>query len=160
VSVDSDSSLIKSFVSVLGGLVLFTACIMYLATVVAPPNDYSSRLVQDSILSRIEPIGKVRTAADVPAADATQTADAGGEEGGVPAAIRTAVDSVCGACHASGVAGAPKFGDKATWDARAEAGLDGMTATVISGKGAMPPRGGTQLSDAELLQAVEYMLTK
>lgn len=65
----------------------------------------------------------------------------------------------CNACHAAGVAGAPKFGDKAAWAPRIATGLDAMTATVIKGKGAMPPRGAqAAASDAELRAAVQHMV--
>ena len=64
----------------------------------------------------------------------------------------------CAACHISGVAGAPKLGDKAAWAARLPAGVDALTASVIKGKGAMPPRGGSAASDAEIKTVVEYMV--
>jgi cytochrome c5 len=64
----------------------------------------------------------------------------------------------CNACHATGVAGAPKFGDKAAWAPRIKTGVDSMVATVTKGKGAMPPKGGqTSASEADLRAAVEYM---
>ncbi|WP_096699685.1 cytochrome c5 family protein [Polaromonas sp. AER18D-145] len=65
----------------------------------------------------------------------------------------------CLACHASGVAGAPKFGDKAAWAPRIQTGLDMMTASVIKGKNAMPPKGGSSASDADIRAAVEYMVS-
>ena len=68
-------------------------------------------------------------------------------------------ESACMACHASGIAGSPKFGDKAAWAPRAKAGLDTLTASVIKGKNAMPPRGGAQGSDADIKLAVQYMLS-
>jgi cytochrome c5 len=64
---------------------------------------------------------------------------------------------VCQACHATGVAGAPKYGDKAAWAPRLADGVDGMTAIAIKGKGAMPPRGGSTASDDEIKQVVTYM---
>lgn len=64
----------------------------------------------------------------------------------------------CLACHAAGVAGAPKFGDKAAWAPRIKTGLDAMTASVIKGKGAMPPKGGSGAADADIRAAVEYMV--
>ena len=66
---------------------------------------------------------------------------------------------VCVACHAAGVAGAPKFGDKIAWAPRIQTGLDMLTASVIKGKGAMPPRGGSAASDADIHSAVEYMVS-
>ncbi|MFN3374991.1 MAG: c-type cytochrome [Burkholderiaceae bacterium] len=66
----------------------------------------------------------------------------------------------CQVCHAAGVAGAPKLGDKAAWSARLGAGVDGLTASVIKGKGAMPPRGGAAgAPDADIRAAVEYMVS-
>lgn len=64
----------------------------------------------------------------------------------------------CAVCHVAGVAGAPKFGDKAAWAPRVGAGLDALTATVIKGKGAMPPKGGSAAPDADIKAAVQYML--
>jgi len=64
---------------------------------------------------------------------------------------------ICQACHVAGVAGAPKLGDKAAWAPRIAQGIDAMTATVIQGKGAMPPKGGSTASDAEIKAVVTYM---
>jgi len=64
----------------------------------------------------------------------------------------------CAVCHVAGVAGAPKFADKAAWAPRVGAGLDALTATVIKGKGAMPPKGGSTAPDADIKAAVQYML--
>ncbi len=67
--------------------------------------------------------------------------------------------SGCSVCHAAGIAGAPKLGDKAAWAQRLGLGLDGLTTSVIKGKGAMPPRGAVaNASDADLRGAVEYMV--
>ena len=65
----------------------------------------------------------------------------------------------CVACHAAGVAGAPKFGDKAAWAPRIQTGIDAMTASVIKGKGAMPPKGGSAAPDADIHSAVVYMVS-
>lgn len=64
----------------------------------------------------------------------------------------------CVACHAAGVAGSPKFGDKAAWAPRIKTGLDMLTTSVIKGKGAMPAKGGSAASDADIRAAVEYMV--
>lgn len=65
----------------------------------------------------------------------------------------------CVACHAAGVAGSPKFGDKEAWAPRIKTGLDILTASVIKGKGAMPPKGGSAASDVDIRAAVEYMVS-
>lgn len=67
--------------------------------------------------------------------------------------------AVCASCHASGAAGAPKFGDAGSWAARLGKGYDGLLTSVIKGKGAMPARGGAgpDISDYELGRAVVYL---
>jgi cytochrome c5 len=77
------------------------------------------------------------------------------------AAGKKLYDASCMACHAAGVAGAPKIGDKAAWAARAKAGIDALAASAIKGKGAMPPKGGAAAAtDADIRAAVEYMLAQ
>ena len=67
-------------------------------------------------------------------------------------------DGVCMACHGTGVAGAPKLGDKAAWAPRLKQGLDALHQAAIKGKNAMPPKGGNMaLSDADVKAAVDYM---
>jgi cytochrome c5 len=66
----------------------------------------------------------------------------------------------CGACHGTGVLGAPKIGDTAAWKERADTqgGLDGLLAKAISGINAMPPKGTcATCSDDELKGAIEKM---
>ena len=69
-------------------------------------------------------------------------------------------EKTCAACHATGIAQAPKFGDKAAWAPRIEQGEAALVASVTKGKGAMPPKGGASaLSDGELSAAVAYMVS-
>jgi cytochrome c5 len=68
-------------------------------------------------------------------------------------------DGGCIACHGAGVAGAPKFGDKAAWAPRIATGMDALYAASIKGKGVMPPKGGNpSLSDADVKAAVDFMV--
>jgi len=66
----------------------------------------------------------------------------------------------CLACHASGVAGAPKVGDAAGWESRMAGGVDALTTSAITGKGAMPPNGGSAYSPEQIRAVVEYMLAE
>jgi len=67
-------------------------------------------------------------------------------------------DTTCMVCHGTGVAGAPKFGDRAAWAPRVKTGIDALYAASLKGKGAMPAKGGaTTLSDADVKAAVDYM---
>lgn len=85
----------------------------------------------------------------------TEPAVAGAEGGGAAAAIDPNVKgkeiyaSVCMACHDTGAAGAPKFGDKAAWAPRVSKGLDALVASGIKGLNAMPAKGGYSGSDEE-----------
>jgi cytochrome c5 len=68
----------------------------------------------------------------------------------------------CAMCHAAGVAGAPKPGDKADWAPRIAQGKDTLYKHAMEGftgsKGVMPARGGaTTLSDDDVKAAVDYM---
>ncbi|MCM2251464.1 MAG: c-type cytochrome [Ramlibacter sp.] len=71
-------------------------------------------------------------------------------------------NKTCAMCHAAGVAGAPKPGDKADWAPRIAQGVDVLNKHAIEGftgaKGQMPPKGGsTALSDDEVKAAVKFM---
>lgn len=90
------------------------------------------------------------TAAATPVPAAAPAAD--------PAAGKALYDKTCAACHTAGIAGAPKLGDKAAWAPRIAEGMDAIMKIATNGKGAMPPRGGSNASDAELSAAVHYMV--
>jgi len=62
----------------------------------------------------------------------------------------------CGGCHAMM---APKVGDKAAWAPFVKLGAEEVTANVMKGKGAMPPKGGAA-SEADVKAAVEYILSQ
>ncbi len=69
-------------------------------------------------------------------------------------------NTVCQACHAAGIAGAPKTGDQSVWAARLELGNDVLYQSVIKGKNLMPARGGaTGASDEDIEAAVDFMLS-
>jgi len=91
------------------------------------------------------------------------------EEPAAPAAAKTAAaagkpdgkkiyDTTCTACHRTGVARAPKAGDKAAWAARLKTGANALYASALAGKGAMPAKGGNfALADADVKAAVDYL---
>lgn len=73
----------------------------------------------------------------------------------------TIYNSVCGACHNTGVAGAPKIDDKAAWAPRIATGVEALYNSALNGKNAMPARGGAAtLSDDEIKGTVDYMLSQ
>jgi len=92
-------------------------------------------------------------AAPAPAAAAPQQAAA------VNPAGEKLYKSVCFACHATGVANAPKFGDKAAWAPYIKTGMDAMVKVAMQGKPPMPPKGGAaNASEEDIRAAVQYMV--
>lgn len=109
--------------------------------------------------------------ADAPAAAPAATAPAPAP---APAAAPSADENVvgkgvygktCAMCHAAGVAGAPRPGDKDDWGPRIAQGKDTLYKHALEGftgaKGMMPARGGAStLTDDEVKAAVDYMAAK
>ncbi len=102
---------------------------------------------EDAVAQRLKPVG------DVALAETSSTQGVrSGEE---------VVKAVCQACHGAGLAGAPKVGDKAAWQARLAQGVSKLHEHAVKGIRAMPPKGGNpSLSDAEVNAAVDYMLNQ
>ncbi len=91
----------------------------------------------------------------------TEPAVAGGAEGGAidpQVKGKEIYGSVCVACHGTGAAGAPKFGDKAAWGPRLAKGEEALLASATKGLNAMPAKGGYTGSDAEFKAALEYLV--
>lgn len=66
----------------------------------------------------------------------------------------------CKLCHEAGIAGAPKYGDKASWEPRIVKDEVALYQSALNGLNAMPPRGGdSSLSDEEVKDAVRFILT-
>ena len=102
--------------------------------------------------------GKQEAAAPAPAAAPAAAAPAPDNAVG-----KSVYGKTCSLCHAAGVAGAPKPGDKADWGPRIAQGNDVLYKHALEGftgaKGMMPPRGAApSLSDEEVKAAVDYMV--
>lgn len=151
-----DQVFFRTFALVLGALFgIFFICIVA-ARLLDTGEVYADGGAEARLVERIKPVGQVVTdpAVLVKMAAANKVARAAytGEQ---------VMQKVCTACHSAGLLDAPKTGDKAAWASRLKSngGLDGLVASAIKGKGAMPPRGGdADLSDAEVKAAVELML--
>ncbi len=109
----------------------------------------SPKVDENEVSARIQPVARVALAAAAPKGGATSRS---GEE---------LYKAVCTACHDTGVAGAPKTGDKAAWAPRIALGLDGLLKSAIAGKNAMPPKGGAaDASEEEMKRVVSYIANK
>ncbi|MEX1166327.1 MAG: c-type cytochrome [Hydrogenophaga sp.] len=116
----------------------------------APAADAPAAAPVAEVAPATAPVVVATAAAAAPAAAASVTVAAGTGE--------ALYKQACAVCHVAGVAGAPKLGDKAAWAPRLALGLDGLTASVIKGKGAMPPKGGSAASEADIKASVSFML--
>ena len=96
----------------------------------------------------------VASASNVPSPPAPGAASAGGSAEG-----KGVYDQTCHVCHATGLAGSPKFGDKAAWAPRIATGMPALYNAALHGLNAMPPKGGNaSLTDAQVKAAVDYMV--
>lgn len=128
----------------------------------------SGAMSEEAIAARLKPVGEVQLslAPTAPAATAgtasTQPAAAAQAAPVAQAKSGEAVyTQVCAMCHAAGLAGAPKTGDKAAWQSRLAQGMPTLYNHAINGIRAMPAKGGnTSLSDAEVKAAVDYLAAK
>lgn len=78
-----------------------------------------------------------------------------------PAKGKQVFQTTCSLCHATGVAGAPKVGDKAAWAPRVAQGYAMLYDHALNGIRAMPAKGGNpSLSEADVANAVGYMFTE
>ena len=147
---DDHSSFIKTpqqliVVVLLSFLVLIVGIVLLTQLVTSQPSANPDALTPESVAARLQPVGRVEFGAP-PAAPGART----GEQ---------IVKAVCAVCHQTGVANAPKLGDKAAWAPRIKEGQAQMVKDALKGAGAMPPRGGdASLSDLEVERAVVYML--
>jgi cytochrome c5 len=89
---------------------------------------------------------------------ASASASAGSELG------QAVYTQTCVACHGTGLAGAPKIGDKADWGPRIAKGKASLYEHAIKGftgsKGTMPPKGGSPRPDSDIKAAVDYMVSQ
>jgi len=105
------------------------------------------------VVEAVEPDKYAQWVAEQKTKMAAASAAAGGPVDG-----KGVFDKVCFACHATGAAGAPKFGDKSAWQPRIAQGMDTLYLHALKGIRAMPPHGGApDLADAQVKAAVDYM---
>jgi cytochrome c5 len=125
-----------------------------------PPQERTAQLIQP--VARLQLASTATSAAAAPAAASPAAAT---PVAAAPAAGKAdgkgIYEKSCAACHGTGVAGAPKLGDKAAWAPRLGGGADALAASAIKGKNAMPPKGGNAaLSDADVKAAVDYLIAQ
>ncbi|MEN9434150.1 MAG: hypothetical protein RLZZ422_1739 [Pseudomonadota bacterium] len=70
-------------------------------------------------------------------------------------------NTLCFSCHAVGVSGSPKLGDKAAWAPRIATGMEALYTSSLKGKNLMPAKGGNPaFTDEQVKAAVDFMVSK
>jgi cytochrome c5 len=164
---DQDQQFFDSFMLVLGILIGVAVGLFFLVRMIAIDTQgqyvLSDPTVQAEIEQRITPVGHVLLLGDEELAAAAAAATA-------PARVEATLsgpqvyNEACYLCHAApGVGGAPVIGNVEAWGPRIEKGMDVLTEHALNGfqgdSGFMPAKGGrVDLSDGEIVSAIEYMV--
>lgn len=118
----------------------------------------AKHMSEQSIEERLKPVHSVYVEGD----EVPQVANAAPAAAGGASAARSGeqiYNTYCMACHNSGLAGAPKLGTAADWEARTANGVEAVYSNAINGLNAMPPRGTcADCSDDEIKATVDYIL--
>ena len=160
-----DAHLVRNFGIVLAGLTVLGIIIAVLARTVYSNFAATTGIYDENMEARLAPVGQVNTSGEtVTLAGSAPTAGASPAVTPVAASPGDATyNRVCFACHAQGIAGAPKFGDAAAWEARIAQGNDTLYKHAIGGftgsAGMMPPKGGAvDMADEDIKGAVDFMV--
>lgn len=166
----SDQTTARQFAIMIGLLVLVAFLLITIALTVYNRTPKETNPNQPAQLSaRIAPAGAVYAgdtgrAAMQAAAEAAAKASAGEVAYGGTTDGKEIYDHLCTSCHASGVAGAPKTGDKGKWAPRIAEGIDTLVKHAIDGYHGpdgnfMPPKGGNPaLTDEQVTNAVHWLV--
>ena len=166
----SDSSFLRQFALTISGLAVLTIVLVLSALAINNSEPQETNPNQPAkIAERIAPAGAVYAgntgrAAMQAAADAATKAAASQVAYGGTTDGKAIFDHLCTSCHTSGVAGAPKVGDKAMWGPRIKQGIDTLVKHAIDGYHGpdgnfMPPKGGNPaLTDEQVTNAVHWIV--
>jgi cytochrome c5 len=165
----SDSAFMTTFIVVMGLLAVIGLAAYFIANLVADSEDkmVDSEEWRETSDQNIKLVGQVNIAGEalVPETAAVAVADAGSaatadtEKAPEATSAESIYTTKCMACHAAGVAGAPKLGDTGAWGPRIAKGMETLVSNAINGLNAMPPKGTcTSCSDADIKMTVEYMV--
>ena len=165
-----DQQFFDSFMLVIGILMGVAVALFFLVRGIALDTQglyiKDDPAVKAAIEERIRPVGKVLLAGAAELQAAAAAAVTTPTPVATPLTGPQVYNAACIVCHAPpGVGGAPPLGDKDAWGPRIAKGLDTLHMHALTGfqgeKGFMPPKGGrTDLSDAEIMSAVDYITSQ
>ena len=110
-----------------------------------------------NLIARIQPVARIcfeGEPCDVTARSSGASADGGPRDGA------TVYGAVCQTCHTGGLLGSPILGDAGAWGPRIAKGTDTLYTHAINGFNAMPAKGGADIPDEEVQNAVDYMISE
>lgn len=122
-------------------LALLAMAVFVLAAFFLRSGASSTSMAEDAVAARIQKVGSIAFA----------------EVRKDPRTGEQVFQAQCGACHATGAMGSPKFGDAAAWGPRIASGFDALLNSALMGKGSMPTQSGGASSDFEVARALVYM---
>ncbi|MBV8307058.1 MAG: cytochrome c5 family protein [Gammaproteobacteria bacterium] len=154
---------------VIGLLVAVAICLFALARIVGSHTQERQVLTEadyaKNVADRLNPPSQEAVAGQDNSALAIKapSAAAAGSAEALPKNGTELFEQTCSACHAQGIAGAPRAGDKAAWAPRIAKGKALLYDHAIHGftgsSGTMPPKGGrTDAPDDLVKQAVDHMV--
>jgi cytochrome c5 len=160
-----DKQFYTTFLTIMGGLAVLAIILVMIAANLT--SDVAQYKPDDVVIENIAPVGQVNTSIDVaakpppaPSATAGALATSATAAASEPKSGEEVYNTSCAACHATGAAGAPKFGDVDAWAPRIAQGMDTLMTHATNGLNAMPPKGLCMTCSAdELYAAVEYMVS-
>jgi cytochrome c5 len=145
----SASNLGKYLIKLTKSIAFWIICLVVIVPVAYAK--LSGSLSVDAITERLKPMGKINI--EGAAAAAAKQAHGG------PRTPHDIYEHNCKMCHGPGLAGAPKYGNKAEWAPRISQGFDTLVKAAWNGIRAMPPKGNClDCSEDEIKATVEYMV--
>jgi cytochrome c5 len=165
-----DSQFINVFSLVIGILMTITVLLFALARSVAGRTQgvevYDDPKYVAAVETRVAPFAREAVAGQDNTALTIQAPAGAGASiaAAVPKNGMELFEDVCKTCHGTGLAGAPKAGDKSVWAPRIAEGKPTLYDHALHGytgkTGVMPAKGGrTDLSDDLIKQGVDYMVS-
>jgi len=162
-----DSHFFNNFSLVLGILFAVTIGLFVLARHVGAEHQVK-QVTRDprflaSVEERLQPVSRVAIAGQDNSALKIESVGPATPARALPADGTAAYAEGCATCHGTGLAGAPKAGDKGAWGPRIAQGKDTLYKHALEGfngkTGVMPAKGGqTAWPDDLVREAVDHMV--
>ncbi len=155
------------------GILIAVAILLFVLAKIVGGGTQAQQVKTDSMQlasvdERTHPFARVAVAGQDNAALAIVEASSGPEPAAglpVPQNAEEVYNTACSTCHAQGIAGAPRTGDKSAWATRIAKGEVILYQHAIEGfqgqSGVMPPKGGRMdLSDDLIRLGVDYIVER